>query len=192
MKKKHQECFQPYDQTWHLINKSNQRWTIETSSFFITYNVVQFVKLTNKRKHYKTLLNKYIDVHNQHNTYPPYAIVNVIMANHTTFDDEKLMHICVKCHSNLNKPQNVAYIIYYQPPSYMGTLLSTHPLHVQILSFIVIGMHMQSRNWGFTTRQIMETSLLNSPLLSWDGTVDNTFTIEEISTLIRPMFSQNI
>jgi hypothetical protein len=108
------------------------------------------VKLPNKRKHYKTLFNKYKDVHNQHNTYTPYAIANLVMANHTTFDDKKLVHICIKCHSNLNKPQNVTYIIYYQPPSYMGTLLSTHPLHVQLLSFIDIGMHMQSRNWGFT------------------------------------------
>jgi hypothetical protein len=64
------------------------------------------------------------------------------MANFTTFDDKKFMQICVKCHSNLNKPQNATYIIYYQPPSYMGTLLSTHPFHVQFLSFLDIGMHM--------------------------------------------------
>jgi len=150
------------------------------------------VKLTNKIKHYKTLFNKYKDVHNQHNTYTPYVIANVVMANHTTFDDEKFMHICIKCYSNLNKPQNVAYIIYYQPPSYIKTLLSTYPLHGQLLSFLDIGMHMQSRNWRFTTRQIIETRLLNSPLLSWDRMVDHTFTIEKINTLIRPMFSQNI
>ncbi len=40
------------------------------------------VKLTNKRKYYKILVNKYKDVHNQHNTYTPYAIANVIMANY--------------------------------------------------------------------------------------------------------------
>jgi hypothetical protein len=45
VKKTHQERFQPYDQTWHSRNKSNERWTIETSSFFIKYNVVQFVEL---------------------------------------------------------------------------------------------------------------------------------------------------
>ncbi len=28
--------------------------------------------------------------------------------------------------------------------------------------------------------------------MSWDGVVDCTFTIEEISTYVRPMFSQNI
>ncbi len=48
-------------------------------------------ELSNKRKYYKTLINKYKDVHNQHNTYTPYAIANVIMANYTLFDDKKIM-----------------------------------------------------------------------------------------------------
>jgi hypothetical protein len=47
------------------------------------------VKLTNKRKYYKTLVNKYKDVHNQHNTYKPYVIANMIMANYRTSDDKK-------------------------------------------------------------------------------------------------------
>jgi hypothetical protein len=64
------------------------------------------------------------------------------------------MHIWIKCHSNLNKPLNVAYVI-YQPPSYMATLLSTHSLHVQLLSFLNIGMQMQSINKGFNAGQIM-------------------------------------
>jgi hypothetical protein len=46
------------------------------------------VKLTNKKINYKTLVNKYKDVHNQHNIYTPYAIANVIMANYTTSDDK--------------------------------------------------------------------------------------------------------
>jgi hypothetical protein len=49
---------------------------------------------------------------------------------------------------------------------------------------------MQSRNWGFTIGQIIETSLLISLFLSWDGMVDHTFTIEKISTSIRPMFDK--
>jgi hypothetical protein len=70
----------------------------------------------------------------------------------------------------------------------MGTLLSTHPLYVQSLSFLNIGMLMQSRKWEFTIGQIIETRLLISLFLSWDGVVDHTFTIEKISTFIRPMF----
>jgi hypothetical protein len=103
------------------------------------------VKLTNKRKYYKTLVNKYKDVHIQHNTYTSYAIANMIMANYTTSDDKKFIHIWIKCHSNLSKPQNVTYVV-HQPSSYMATLLFTHSLHVQLLSFLNIGMHMQSRN----------------------------------------------
>jgi hypothetical protein len=113
------------------------------------------------------------------------------MANYVIYDDKKFMHICIKCHSNLNNPQNVAYVV-YQPPSCMATLLSAHSFHVQLLSCHDIGMHLQSWNWGFTIRQIIETSLLNCPLLSWDGMVDCTFTIEEINIFVRLMFSQNI
>jgi hypothetical protein len=31
---------------------------------------------------------------------------------------------------------------------------------------------MQKRNWGFSTSEIIDSSLLNSPLLSWDGILD--------------------
>jgi hypothetical protein len=53
-------------------------------------------------------------------------------------------------------------------------------------------MHIQSRNWGFSTGQILETSLLNNPLLSWDGTTDKTATIEEYSSTIGPILVQNM
>jgi hypothetical protein len=122
----------------------NEKWTIKTFLFFQKIQccaICGIVKLTNKRKYYKTLVNKCKDVHNQHNTYTPYAIANVIMANYTTSFDKNFMHNCIKCHSNLNKFQNVAYVK-YQPSSYMATLLSTHPLHVQLLSFLDIGLHM--------------------------------------------------
>ena len=52
-------------------------------------------------------------------------------------------------------------------------------------------MHIQSRNWKFSTGQILETSLLNSPLLSWDGITDKTATIEKLSSTIGPILAQN-
>jgi len=45
-------------------------------------------ELTNKRRYYKTLINKCKDVHNQHNTYTPYAIANVIMAYYIASDEK--------------------------------------------------------------------------------------------------------
>jgi len=66
------------------------------------------------------------------------------------------MYLCNKCRSNKKKPWNATYVVYQAPP-YMATLLFTHPLHVQLLSFFEIGLHMQSQNWGFATSQIIET-----------------------------------
>jgi hypothetical protein len=51
----------------------------------------------------------------------------------------------------------------------MNALLSKHPLYIQSLSF---GLHIQNQNWGFGTCEIMNVSLSNSPLLSWDGILD--------------------
>jgi hypothetical protein len=144
VKKRHQERFQTYDQTWHSKNKLNKKWTVETSFFFQKIQccaICGIVKLTNKRKHYKTLFDKCKDVYNQHNTYTPYVIANMVMANYTTYDDKKFMHICINCHSNLNKLQSAPYEV-YQPPSYMGTLFFTHLFHIQLLSFFNIRMHM--------------------------------------------------
>ena len=65
-------------------------------------------------------------------------------------------------------------------------------LYVQLLSFLDIGLHIQSKNWLFSSGQILETSLLNSPLLTWDGTTDKTATIEELSFTVAPIVAQNM
>jgi hypothetical protein len=54
----------------------------------------------------------------------------------------------------------------------MKALLSKHPLYIQSLSFLNIGLDMQNRNCGFSIGEIMNIGLLNSRLLSWDGILD--------------------
>jgi len=69
---------------------------METSSFLQKiqcYAICAIVKLINKRKYYKTLVNKYKVVHNQHNTYTQYAIANMIMANYTSYDKKNHAHL---------------------------------------------------------------------------------------------------
>jgi hypothetical protein len=80
--------------TKHGIQETN--WKMDNRNIFIFSKNSMLCnlwncELSNKRKYYKTLINKYKDVHNQHNTYTPYAIANVIMANYTLFDDKKIM-----------------------------------------------------------------------------------------------------
>ncbi len=40
--------------------------------------------------------------------------------------------------------------------------------------------------------KIIDTNLLNSPLLSWDGILNHNFNAEKIGTLLRPLLSQNM
>jgi hypothetical protein len=44
----------------------------------------------------------------------------------------------------------------------MKALLSKHPFYIQLLSFLNIGLHIQKKNWGFSTSEIIDSSLLNS------------------------------
>lgn len=111
-------------------------------------------------------------------------MANVMMATYTTCNDGKLMYICNKCHSNQKNPRNATYVV-YQAPSYMATLLSTHLVHVQLLSFFNITLQMQLQNWSFTICQIIKTNLLNSPLLSWDGILNHNFSCRKNGYLIK-------
>jgi hypothetical protein len=113
------------------------------------------------------------------------------LSHYTTNAKGNVMHLCMKCYMNKTKPTNAPYVAFHSP-SYTKSNISTNPLHVQLLSFLDIGMHIQSRNWGFSTGQILETNLLSSPLLSWDGTTDKTATIEELSSTIGPILAQNM
>ncbi len=90
------------------------------------------------------------------------------MSNYTTTSDNKEIYLCLKCYVECKAPTHTKYVV-FQSPIYMNALLSKHPLYIQSLSF---GLHIQNQNWGFGTCEIMNVSLSNSPLLSWDGILD--------------------
>lgn len=63
------------------------------------------------------------------------------------------------------------YVVFQSPSQYTKTLLSKHPLYVQFLKKN-IELHIQNQNWGFSIGDIIDVSLLNSLLLSWDNVLD--------------------
>jgi hypothetical protein len=81
------------------------------------------------------------------------------------------MCVCLKCYIERDAPTYVKYVV-FQSPTYMKALLSKYSFYIQLLSFLYIGLHIQKHNWGFSTSEIIDSSLLNSPLLSWDGIQD--------------------
>jgi hypothetical protein len=66
----------------------------------------------------------------------------------------------------------------------MDGLLSKHPLYI----------HIQNQNGPiFSIGEItMNISLLNSPLLNWDGIVDSKKSKEDVSKIIQPIYLQNM
>jgi hypothetical protein len=48
----------------------------------------------------------------------------------------------------------------------MNSTLLIHPIYIQLLSLVDIGLHIVKNHWGFCVGQIIEK---NSPLLSGDG-----------------------
>jgi len=43
-------------------------------------------------------------------------------------------------------------------------------------------------DWGFNIREIIDSSLLNSPLLSWDGILNKKISCQNVINIISPFF----
>jgi len=56
----------------------------------------------------------------------------------------------------------------------MKTFLLKHQYYIQLLFFL---KHWIIYNWGFNIGEIINSSLLNSPLLSWDGILNKEYFI---------------
>jgi len=51
-------------------------------------------------------------------------------------------------------------MFFFQSPTFMRTLLSKYLFYIQLLSFKNTGLHIQKRNWGFNTSEMIYSSLL--------------------------------
>ena len=187
---------QPYDWAWGSRNKVHDKWTKATSTFFKDFQccaICGVTKLLHKNKKDRFIPNRNIDDFDTliQPRCTPYGLANVHLSQYTSNAKENVMYLCMKCYMNKTKPVNAPYVK-YQSPSYTKSIISTNPLHVHLLSFLDIGLHIQFRGWGFSIRQILERNLLNSLLLSWDGTTDKSIMIEELYSTVGPIPAQNM
>jgi len=79
----------------------------------------------------------------------------------------------------------VKYVV-FQSPTYRKALLSKHPFYIQLLLFLNIGLHIQKQNRGFSTSEVIDSSLLNSPLLSLDGILNKKISCQNVINIISP------
>lgn len=110
--------------------------------------------------------------------------------NFTVIKDGLHMHVCLKCQTGLRSILNAMHVLYH-PPTYANAIIGSHPFHIQLLSFLDIGLHIQSRKRGFFG-VILDTSLLNSPLLSWDSFLDRGTIVDNVGDCLGPILKQNM
>jgi len=114
-----------------------------------------------------------------------------LLSDYTTTLNGKEIYICSKCHIERDVPTYVKYVI-FQSPTYMKAIFVSTSILCTIMFFFNIGLHIQKKNWGFNTCEIIDPSLLNSPLLSWDGILDKNKSHQNVINIIFPFFSQNM
>ena len=186
--------FQPLDRCWLHRSDLQCYWLKQTKSFFKDLHccaICGVTKLSNRNKKYRFLHNTYLDGVAPMQGCTPYGTTNTYIAKHTTNASGDKMILCNQCHSNRKNPPHAPYVV-YQPPAYMKSIVTLNPLHVQLLSFMDIAMHMQSKDWGFSTGKIVSESLLNSPLFGWAENSDASQTIENLVSSLTPLLSQNL
>ena len=118
----------------------------------------------------------------------PYEATNRYLADFTTNALGDKMIICTQCHSNNNNPPNAPYVV-YNSPTYMRSIITTNYLHVQMLSFLDIGTHMQSKDWGFSVGEIVDTSLLSNHLFGCGTGLDSLQSIEHFASSLSPLLA---
>ena len=74
----------------------------------------------------------------------------------------------------------------------MRSIITTNLLHVQMLSFLDIGMRIQSKDWSFSVGKIVDTNLLNNHLFGCGTRLDYSQSIEHLASSLSPILSQNI
>ena len=113
------------------------------------------------------------------------------LAEYTTNAKEDVMHLCTNI--TRTKPNvQMSHMLYITHDCTQKSIVLMHPLHVRLLSLMDIGLHIQSRNWGFLINQLLWTSLLKKPFLSWDGTTDNTTMVGKLSLNVGPILIENM
>jgi hypothetical protein len=136
-------------------------------------------KLNHQRKHFRKLISLYNNANTNEFGCTLYGITNCLLSDYTTTSNGKEIYICSKCHIERDAPTYVKYVV-FQSPTYMKAFFSQHPFYIQLFSFLNIGLHIQIFFWGFSIGEIIDSSLLNSPLLSWDDILNKKISHQNV------------
>ena len=183
--------FQPWDRLWFHRSDMHDSRSKHTNSFFkhlYCCGICGVTKMRNRKQQYRLVHDSYNDVAMPTQGSTPYGATNRYLADFTTNALGDKMIICTQCHSNNNNPPNAPYVM-YNSPTYMRSIITTNYLHVQMLSFLDIGTHIQSKDWGFSVGEIVDTSLLGNPLFGYGTGLDSLQSIEHFASSLSPLLA---
>ena len=95
-----------------------------------------------------------------------------------------------KCRAKRGLQEENPYVV-MQSSKYMVCILKVHPLKVQLLSFLDISVRIEENKYGFVSGQIEDFSLLDNPLVSSDGVLDDKDFFEGLVDELQPIMEGN-
>ena len=118
------------------------------------------------------------------------GVTNYIMSKHTTDASGLKMNVCNRCRGQRGQNQGNPYVLMHSP-EYLACILKVHPIKVQLLSFVDTSLRIEENKYGFVFGQIEDFSLLNSPLVSLEGSIDDKGFFEGLVDELQPIIEGN-
>jgi len=124
-----------------------------------------WIRLNHQCKHFKNLNNIYNNLNTNEFGFTLYGIVNCLLFDYTTTSNGNEMYIGLKCYIEHDAPTYVKYVFFNHQLIWKHYCLNIHFIYNYCLFIYWITYTKR----GFSTSEIIDSSLLNSPLLTWDG-----------------------
>ena len=119
-----------------------------------------------------------------------YGVANYIMSKHTIDASGLKMNVCNRRRGQRGQNQGNPYVVMHSL-EYLACILKVHPIKVQLLSFVDISLRIEENKYGFVSEQIEDFSLLNSPLVSSEGSIDDEGFFEGLVDELQPIIEGN-
>jgi hypothetical protein len=120
----------------------------------------------------------------------PYGCSNIIMSTYTTTSDGLHVYVCNACFKFYEQSKWIKYVV-FQNMDYMKQILVNNPLHLQLLSLIVISMKIEQQNYGFMHDPIQPSRLFDNLLFYWNSKFQPTSTSKDVNLALKDLLHQS-
>ena len=185
-------CFKPCNHTWIKVGALEKIFNKKFSAIFTNMRVCGMCGITTLHNFqwYIQYVDNQFCGENLEQGCTRYGVANYIMSKHNTDASGLKINVCNKCRGQRGQNQGNPYVEMHSP-EYLACILKVHPIKVQLLSFVDISLRIEENKYGFVSGQIEDFSLLHSPLVSSEGSIDDKGFFEELVDELQPIIEGN-